>query len=238
MRLLIKEKKEDFKDKLDLLSILLQTEQDDSIIRDNLINFFVAGRDTTASLLTWTFYYFSQFPDVEKKVIEEIESVLGNNLPTFETLKDLKYLKMVLDEVLRLHPSAIPINGKQAVQNDVLPNGVKVKAGQVVFVCPFIVQRLPKYWGPDANEFRPQRWEEEDLYYKKDSYVFVPFQRGPRMCLGKDMALEEATTVIVSLLQNSIRLRLVPGQKITYRKYLPVILSSLNGMVMNVEKPK
>jgi len=139
-----------------------------------------------------------------------------------------------LDEVLRLHPPAFPINAKQAIKADVLPNGVKIKAGQVLWLSPYIIQRLPRYWGPDADKFRPQRWEEDT---KRDPYIFVPFQRGPRTCLGKDMAYEEVLTVIVTLLQNSIRLRLMPGQKFAHRSFLPIIFSSVNGMHMKIVKP-
>jgi len=141
---------------------------------------------------------------------------------------------MVLDETLRLHPPALPVTAKQAVQNDILPNGALVKAGQTIFISPYVTQRMTEYWGDDANEFRPDRWENLVLS-GVDKYKFLPFQRGPRICLGMNMAYEEAKTVVSVILKSNYRMRLTPGQNITYKTGFPIILNAKNGIKMTVE---
>eukprot|EP01124_Arcella_intermedia_P021533 TRINITY_DN3026_c0_g1_i1.p1 TRINITY_DN3026_c0_g1~~TRINITY_DN3026_c0_g1_i1.p1 ORF type:complete len:479 (-),score=111.90 TRINITY_DN3026_c0_g1_i1:41-1477(-) len=230
-----KRKGEPLEDKPDLLSTLMRTNQDPKVIRDSLMNFFIAGRDTTASLLTWTFYYLSQHPDVQKKVAQEIKEVLGNSPPTFENIKNLVYLKMVLYETLRLNPPALPLNQKMAAQDDVLPNGIKVKAGQVVFFSSYHMHRDPLYWGPDSEQFLPSRWENNQVA-KAKPYIFFPFFRGPRTCLGKEMAIEEAKTAVAILFQNNIRLRPLPGLKVSQRPFLPIIFSTKEPLWVTVEQ--
>jgi len=236
---LIEDRKvERFEGKSDFLSSLLMLKKDgeaaitDKFIRDQLMNFFLAGRDTTAMLLTWTCYFLSQNPDVEKKLREEILSIVGQEKPTMQHTKQLKYLQMVLDESLRLLPPAVPFNPKHASRDTVLPNGAKVKKGNTIVYSPYFVHRLKEYWGDDCEEFRPSRWENPGLI--KHPYQFIPFQKGPRMCLGMNMAYEEAKCCLVMMFQNGIHLKLVPNQKIIY---LPaIILSSKFGMFMEVEK--
>eukprot|EP01125_Pyxidicula_operculata_P022351 TRINITY_DN908_c0_g1_i2.p1 TRINITY_DN908_c0_g1~~TRINITY_DN908_c0_g1_i2.p1 ORF type:complete len:485 (-),score=90.15 TRINITY_DN908_c0_g1_i2:822-2276(-) len=231
----------DLENKNDLLSRMLAAVDsdgkkiDDKYIRDVLMNFFIAGRDTTALLLTWTFYMFSLHPDVEAKARKEVMDVIGEDeSPNFENIKKLSYLQNVLDETLRLYPPAVPINGKQAVKDDVLPTGVKVQAGQEVVYNLYAYHRLPEYWGEDANDFRPSRWEDPGLI--KHPYQFLPFQRGPRICMGMDMAYEEAKTVIVLLFQNGFKFKLVPGQVVTP---VPAItFTPHNGLKMEVSKIK
>jgi len=225
--------------KSDFLSVLIQMSKvestgnmTDKFIRDQLMNFIIAGRDTTAVLLTWTCYFLSKHPDVEKRLREEIVAVVGLEKPTMIHTKQLKFLQMVLDESMRLCPPAAPFNTKMATRDVVLPNGAKIMKGNQVTYSPWIVHRLKEYWGDNAEEFCPTRWENPDLI--KHPYQFVPFQKGPRICLGMNMAYEEAKCCIVMMFQNGIRFKLCPNQTMQYHVF--AILSARKGVLMDVEK--
>jgi len=236
---IIRERTEEgFEEKSDFLSRLLRMkkrEEDvitNKLVRDQLMNFFLAGRDTTAVLIAWTCYLLAKHPDVEKKLREEILSVVGQEKPTMKHTKQLKFLQMVIEESLRLYPPAVPSNVKLVTRDTVLPNGARVKKGDNIAYSPYIVHRLKEYWGDDSEEFRPSRWENPDII--KHPYQFVPFQKGPRICLGMNMAYEEAKCCLIMMFQNGIHFKLVPNQKITL---LPnAILSSEGGIWMEVEK--
>lgn len=143
---------------------------------------------------------------------------------------------MVLDEVLRLHPPALPVSTKEARRDDVLPSGLKIHAGQIVFFSPYCTHRLKKYWGENSEDFVPERWESKDVI--KHPYQFVPFQKGPRVCMGMQMAYEEAKTVISILIQKNFKFRIAGGQDLRVRRGFPVITSARNGVKMHVEREK
>jgi len=223
----------------DLLSLYMAATDDngeplgDQFYRDALMNFLIAGRDTTSILLTWTFYFLSLNPKAEERLVQEVmDNFAEGESPTYTKLKTLKYLRMCLDEALRLYPPALPFMGKTAVKDDVLPNGVKVRGGQTVVYSAYVLHRTPKYWGDDAEEFRPERWEEEGLL--KHPYQFVPFQKGPRICLGMDMAYLEASLVAVRILRAGYRLRIVPGQ--TLRCAAHITLPAESGTIVTAVK--
>jgi len=226
-------RKTDYQDKSDLVSLLLRSGQNNEFIRDSVINFLIAGRDTTASLLTWTVYYLSMYPDIKEKLIQEIDEHLGKREPTFDDIKNFKYMNNVLNEVLRLNPPALPVTSKQSISDDTLPNGIKVKAGQIILYSPYVMHRI--HWGKDSEEFRPERWNGDDPVPKKNPYAFVPFQRGPRQCLGINMAYEEATIMLILLLQSGFNLKVQPGQTITHKKGIPVIFTCRYGLNVKVQ---
>jgi len=194
-------------------------------------------------------YYFCVF-DEDKIILESRMKYLkeineNQNFSQFEDqlsilsdmgftdkAKNLKYLQMVLDESLRLLPPAVPFNAKYATRDAVLPNGAKVKKGNTITYSPYFVHRLKEYWGDDSEEFCPSRWENPGLI--KHPYQFVPFQKGPRICLGMNMAYEEAKCCLVMMFQNGIHFKLVPNQKLTYMS--SAVLFSKYGMFMEVEK--
>jgi len=216
--------------KSDLLSMILQTQEDNKFIRDSVINFIIAGRDTTAVLLTWTIYYLTTHPLVFEKVCDEIREVLGNSEPTFDNIKQLKYVSNVLNEVLRLRPPALPVSAKQAINSEVLPNGIKINAGQGIIFSSYVLHRL--YWGNDAELFKPERWD--NPISKEQPYTFIPFQRGPRQCLGISMAYEEATVVLAILLQSNIKFIIEPGQTIIQPISLPIIYRCRYGLYVRI----
>ncbi|KAJ5110578.1 hypothetical protein N7532_001113 [Penicillium argentinense] len=180
------------------------------MLRDNMLNILLAGRDTTASLLSSTFFYLAQYPAVWERLRREIVDEFGDvRNPKCEItqakLKDVKYLRYVLNEVLRLQPP-VPVNFRVATKDTSLPVGggpdkrspVYIQKGQLVAYNVFAMHRRTDYWGKDARIFRPERWEEN----AKHGWEYLPFNGGPRICLGQQYALTEASYTVVRLMQH------------------------------------
>ncbi|EEP75550.1 hypothetical protein UREG_00396 [Uncinocarpus reesii 1704] len=171
-------------------------------LRSELLNILLAGRDTTASLLAICFHQLARHKDVWNQLRNEIMENIGHRHPTYEDIKSLKYLKYVLNETLRLFP-VVPWNGREAVVTTTLPRGggpdgkskIVVKKGTFVFYSPWSLHRS-KFYGEDANEFKPSRWET-----LRPAWNYIPFNGGPRICLGQQYALTEASYVVIRLLQ-------------------------------------
>ena len=170
----------------DLLSRYIQMDQDfsDIYLRNVMINLLLAGRDTTSQLLIWSLYMLSKNPEKEAKLAQEINSTLNGELPNYDNTKSMPYLKAVLDETLRLWPP-VPLDRKTAVQDDVLPSGVKVKKGTILVWNLYAMGRMEEYWNR-ATEFLPERWLSEETKTKTEA-LFIPFMYGPRQCLGQKM---------------------------------------------------
>ncbi|KAG0325682.1 hypothetical protein BG004_003156 [Podila humilis] len=153
---------------------------DDEMLKDTLMNFILAGRDTTAQALSWMFYLIhrsgSRKEEILGKLRQEIDSVLQGGYPTYEATKLLKYTEACFHETLRIFPS-VPQNVKVCVEDDVLPSGFKVKKGERIGWCSWAMGRDTKIWGPDAAEFKPERWLTGE---KPSSSKFVSFHLGPR----------------------------------------------------------
>ncbi|TVY92117.1 Cytochrome P450 monooxygenase [Lachnellula willkommii] len=185
------------------LEHLAKTNYSEKKIQDELLNILLAGRDTTASLLGYFFYILARRPDVAAKLREEI-SKLGNTRPSFEQIKSLKYLQYCLNETLRLHP-IVPMNGRVAVRDTTIPLGggpdgkspVLVKKGQPVIYSTYVMQRRTDLYGEDALEFKPERWEN-----LRPSWQYLPFNGGPRICIGQQFALTEASYTVIRVLQS------------------------------------
>ena len=175
-----------------------------------MLNFLIAGRDTTAQGMSWCLYLVTQHPEVEQKILREVETVCGQGALTYDQLKDLKYLEAVLRESLRLYPS-VPLDTKTTLEDDTLPDGTFVPRGSMLIYNSFGMGRSKAIWGSDAADFRPERWLSDDV---KTPYENPVFHAGPRECLGKRLALVEMKTVMASLLKHC-RLRLaVPAASI------------------------
>jgi len=227
-------KDEDILTRRDLLSIFIARKQQDaeepyyprSFLRDLIMNFTIAGRDTTAQGLSWMFYLLSQHRDVEAKLIEEIDRVTGGQIPTFEMLKEMDYAHAVFSETLRLYPS-VPKDIKLSQRDDVLPDGTRVPKGSWVMYPPYVMGRREELW-EDALTFKPERWLNKK---QPSSYKFPAFNAGPRLCLGKDMAYLEAKTVAAMILQK-YTLRLVPGHVVRYQS--TTTLPMENGLKVSI----
>ncbi|CAO3598708.1 unnamed protein product [Absidia cylindrospora] len=207
-------------------------------LRDIVLNFVIAGRDTTAQALSWTFYMLMSHPRVEVKLLEEIntnitEEALADSARLYEKIKDMKYAHAVFYEVLRLYPS-VPLNQKEALKDDVFPDGSIIRKGDNILWCPYAQGRVEDIWGVDAKQFKPERWINENGELKRESQGKWPaFHGGPRTCLGQHLATLEALVAIVFLVRK-YKFTLVPGQDITYQ--VSLTLPMRNGMKVMVEK--
>jgi cytochrome P450 len=197
--------------KADLLSLLLaaggEAEGGDAAAVDAVLNFVIAGRDTTAQALSWALYRLSRAPAAEAALLREARSVLGPGIAapggvaaaaSYEAIKRLRYARAVLLETLRLHPS-VPKNVKFAVRDDFLPGGPVVPAGAGVLWVPWAMGRRADLWGPDAADFRPERWLAAGGGAPPQE-AYPAFHAGPRACLGREMALLEGSYALAALL--------------------------------------
>ncbi|GAM38721.1 hypothetical protein TCE0_033r09677 [Talaromyces pinophilus] len=195
-------------DRYVFLDAMIMETQDRRALRDQMLNILLAGRDTTASLLSSSFYYLARYPRVWQRLREEILATFppseSADSITIARLREVRYLKHFLNEVLRLLPP-VPTNGRFAVRDTTLPVGGGPDGKSPVFVpkgtrCLYsvtVMHRRKDLWGQDAEEFRPERWEENGRH----GWEYLPFNGGPRICLGQQYALTEASYVIVRLLQ-------------------------------------
>lgn len=192
----------------DLLSRLICVGQEEEEIRDMVISFIMAGRDTTSAAMTWFFWLISHHPAMELQVVKETEVKTAGGLD-YESLKNLKFLKACLCESMRLYPP-VAWDSKHAIADDLLPDGTKVKAGDRVTYFPYGMGRMEALWGKDWFEFRPDRWfikpDRNNKKNKVSPFKFPTFQAGPRICLGKEMAFIQMKYAVASILRRfSIR---------------------------------
>ncbi|KAG2200618.1 hypothetical protein INT47_007362 [Mucor saturninus] len=207
-------------------------------LRDIVLNFVIAGRDTTAQALSWTFYMLMCHPRVEKKLLEEIEKFVSDDdlvdsTSLYEKIKCMTYAHAIFYEVLRLYPS-VPLNQKFALNDDIWPDGTHIKKGDYILWCPYVQGRTEKVWGADAKIFRPERWITDDGELKRESQGQWPaFHAGPRVCLGQNLATLEALIAIVFLVKR-YKFTLMPGQDVTYQ--VSLTLPMRYGMKVMVER--
>ncbi|TPX31368.1 hypothetical protein SmJEL517_g05294 [Synchytrium microbalum] len=194
----------------DLLDLFMQAGNEDGSslnetqMRDIVLNFIIAGRDTTAQTLSWTFWRLAKNPDVEKKCREELLAVLGKTGDyTYEKFALLKYNLATFMESLRLHAN-VPFNRKVAMQDTVLPGtNTPIQKGDMVDFIPYAMGVSTEIWGADAAEFRPERWfDSNGGIINPNSFAFPHFNAGPRICLGMNMAKQEAITFMAAIIRN------------------------------------
>ncbi|KAF5341462.1 hypothetical protein D9758_013949 [Tetrapyrgos nigripes] len=188
------------------LEHLIELTEDKKVVMDELLNILLAARDTTASLLTFSVYVLSQRPDIYSRLKAEVNEKVGNRRPTYEDTRDMKYLRAFLNEVLRLYP-AVPFDVRMSRVSTTLPNknGLPfcVSKDTLVIYSVFLMHRREDLWGPDALEFDPSRFLDERLhkYLTPSPFIFLPFNAGPRICLGQQFAYNEASYFMIKLLQ-------------------------------------
>ncbi|TBU33844.1 cytochrome P450 monooxygenase pc-3 [Dichomitus squalens] len=200
-----------------LLSFLLKVTDDRQIIHDEILNILIAGRDTTASTLTFAVYRLAEHPDILRRLREEILSVVGpTRRPSYEDIRNMKYLRAVINETLRLYPP-VPVNNRCAIKDTVLPATatqppIFVPAGMKCVYSVFMVHRRKDLWGPDALKFDPDRFLDERVqkYLTPNPFIFLPFNAGPRICLGQQFAYNEVSFMLVRLLQLVSAIEFVP----------------------------
>jgi cytochrome P450 len=173
------------------------------LARDETMTLFLAGHDTTAAALTWSWYLLATHPDVDRRLKRELGDVLGERDPIPEDWRRLAYTGLVLEEALRLYPPVGRI-GRRPIE-DYRIGGRVIPAGAAVFLSPFVTQRDPRWW-PDPDRFEPDRWTEEGRR-GRPRYAAFPFGAGPRSCVGGQMARMVGTLVIATIAQ---RWRMLP----------------------------
>ena len=197
-------------------------------IRDELVTLILAGHETTANALTWTWFLLAQFRTVRTRLAEELAEVLEGRLPTVADLPRLVYTRMVWDEVLRLYPPAWTLHMRLAGAEDTLPSGDRLPQGAYVFLSPWSIQRDPR-WFPDPNRFDPERFS-PDAQKIRPPFSYFPFGGGGRRCLGESFAELEGILVLATLASH-IQLRLIDGQVIqpdalfTLRPKTPILMT-------------
>jgi len=185
-------------DMLDLLIAAHDAEDvlSDDELRDQIVTFLVAGHETVASSLTWTWWLLAANPEKQKAVIEEVDRVLAARTPTIKDVNDLVYTKAVVDEALRIFPPGWVVS-RRALGEDVL-GGYEIPKDAVIIISPWATHRHPAAW-EDGMKFSPERFLPEAASPKKGTYL--PFGIGPRQCIGKDFALLESALLIAQVLQ-------------------------------------
>jgi cytochrome P450 len=216
----------------DLLSLLLAARDEeggmsDEQVRDEAMTIFLAGHETTAVWLTWTWYLLARHPEAEARLHDELDRVLAGRLPQLGDVAQLVYAERVLREALRLYPPVWLVGRRALVGVEIA--GHRVPAGAVVLASQWIVHRDPRWW-PDPLRFDPDRWAGPD---ERPDYAFFPFGGGTRICIGEGFAWLEAKLALAAI-ASRWRLRLAPGHRVTTRPR--ITLRPGGGMPMVLER--
>jgi len=218
---IISERRASKLDEGDLLSMLLQAQDEDGSqmtdaqLRDEVMTLFLAGHETTALSLSWSWYLLATHPEVEKKWHAELKEVLGDRLPTVEDLRNLTYTEMITKEAMRLYPPAYAV-GREALE-DTSFGGFKVPKGSQVFAFQWVTQRDERYF-ENPDRFDPERWTAERAE-EIPKYAYFPFGGGPRQCIGNYFAMMEIVLLLATIGQR-FSLSLAAEQRV---ELLPVL---------------
>jgi cytochrome P450 len=197
----------------DLLDLMLfaqeQADWSEADLRDQVVTVFLAGYETMAIALTWTWFLLSQNPDARDQMYAEVDAVAGNRLPTYDDLPRLSYTDMVLAESMRLYPPAWAM-GREAL-NDFVLGPYRLPKGTTVLMSQFVIQRDPRFF-PDPLRFDPLRHTTEAKALRP-RFTYFPFGMGPRQCIGEAFAWMEGILVLATLAQRW-KLNLVPGHPV------------------------
>jgi cytochrome P450 len=222
----------------DLLSMLLAARDEetgaamsDEQLRDEILTLILAGHETTANALSWTWYLLSQNPEAERKLHAELDEVLGGRPPAMADLGKLNYTGMVIDEALRIYPPVWSI-GRAAIADDEIM-GYRIPRGSNVMLSQWLTHRHPQFW-ENPERFEPERFSAERAA-GRPRYAYFPFSGGPRQCIGNIFALTEAQLVLATIAQ-SYRLRLVPGHPIELQPL--ITLRPRYGVKMTLESAR
>lgn len=233
---IIEQRKNDPGTKHDFLSLCLQAQDketglsmNEEQVRDEVITMFLAGHETTSNALSWTWYLLSQHPEVEARFHEEIDTVLGGRLPTYHDLSQLTYTKMVLQEALRLYPP-VWLLARNVKDNDEW-SGYSIRGGSIVLYSPFLTHRHPEHW-ENPEQFDPERFQPEAVQ-ARHKFSYLPFNLGPRLCIGKHFALYEGQLVLATLGQH-YRFSVPSGHNV--EMHPETMLQPRGGMPMVVHK--
>lgn len=200
----------------DLVSLLLAARDESGgpwtrqQVRDEIMTVFMAGHETTGTGLAWALYELARDPEVQERLHDEAERVLGGRTPRIEDLPDLPYTRMVADETLRLHPPIWLYPRDAAAEDEV--GGWRIPKGGSVFMVPYVTHRHPDFW-TDPDRFDPERFSDANRA-AHPRYAYFPFGGGQRKCVGNQMAVVQMHLTLAMVAQR-FRLRLVPGHPLT-----------------------
>lgn len=231
---IIDERRQSGEDRGDLLSMLMLARDEetgesmsDAQLRNEVMTLILAGHETTANTLTWTWYLLAQHPDVEHRLHEELASVLNGRTPTLEDLPRLPYARMILDEALRLYPPAWGMSRKTVNADEI--RGYAIPAGAELAVVQYVTHRHPDFW-ENPEQFDPERFTPERSA-GRPHFAYFPFGGGPRLCIGNTFALMEAH-LILAMMAQTYSPRLVPNQRVVPE---PIItLRPRDGLLVTV----
>ncbi|KAJ4715547.1 Cytochrome P450 [Melia azedarach] len=211
--------------------------EDDNFLKDSILNFMLAGRDTTSSALTWFFWLLSNNPKAETRIRQELQSIIpGDEFGKWykfdiQKLSKLVYLHGALCETLRLFPP-VPFQHKTPLTPDVLPSGHRVDPKTKIIFSLYALGRMKSVWGDDCLEFKPERWISENGGIKREpSYRFLSFNAGPRTCLGKEVAFTQIKAAAAAIVHN-FELQVEEGQ--TLGPNVSIILHMKEGLKVRV----
>ncbi len=234
---IIYERRKSRADMGDLLSMLLNAkdidtgaQMTDEQIRDECMTLFLAGHETTSNALTWTFYLLSQNPQAEAKFHRELDKILKDKPLTPEDYPRLKYTESVLAESMRLFPPAWAV-GRLAIEEHEF-GGYKIPKGSLVLVSPFVMHHDARFW-TDAEQFQPERWDAISVKEAGNNFVYFPFSKGVRSCIGEQFAWTEGVLLLATL-GRKWKINLLPEQKIGLQAM--ITLRPKFGMKMRIEK--
>lgn len=174
-----------------------QSQMTSQQLRDEVVNILLAGHETTSNALSWTFHQLLKYPEVYKKVSEEIQQQVKGSSPTYEELPGLTYTQAVLQESMRLYPPFWRVSRQATVDTKV--KGFDIPAGTNVITSIYTIQRKEKHWDKPL-EFRPERFLNDSADTHK--FAYIPFGAGPRICIGTSLAMNEAMTILATCLKN------------------------------------
>jgi cytochrome P450 len=230
----IDEHRQSGRDAGDLLSMLLAARDEDGSqmsdrqLRDEVMTIFLAGHETTALALSWTFYLLALNPGTERKLMAELDQLSGK-APGISDLGRLSYTERVIKEAMRLYPPAWSI-GREAIEECEI-GGYNLPPGTQVYMIQWTMHRNPRYF-EDPEEFRPERWT-EDFEKRLPRFAYFPFGGGPRLCIGNSFAIMEAVLILATIAQR-FKLTLAPAQTIT--PWPSVTLRPKTGIRMRLDR--
>ncbi len=178
-------------------------------VRDQVVTIFMAGHETTAQALSWTWYLLSEHPAAEAKLHDELTTVLAGRTPRYEDLADLRYTRKVIEESMRLYPPAYIMSRQPIVADEVL--GHRIPAGAEVLILPWLLHRKPSLW-ENPDRFEPERFSPERTT-ARPRFAYIPFGAGPRICIGAAFAMVEAMLILATIALR-YRLHLKPGHPV------------------------
>lgn len=181
----------------------------DRQLRDELMTLFLAGHETTANAMAWTFYLLAQHPEVEARLQSELQSVLGGRLPTAADVPQLPYTEQVVTESMRVYPPVYAIGRRSLADCEI--GGCDVPGGTTFLMSQWVLHRDKRYF-KEPDQFRPERWA-DGLAKRIPKFAYFPFGGGPRVCVGNSFAMLEAVLILATIVPR-FRFELAPGEQV------------------------